>query len=166
MNVTSFGLAVALLVCAVPPPALAQAGDAARGAAEILPKFVRAWSHSDANGIAALFAPDADFVNPWGTYAAGRQEIAAFYEAAFQNGFAGSKGEAEIVAVRELSPGLAIIDAQWRISGAKMPDGTPRPDEKGILACVVGEASAGWRILALRENASATDISPLTANKK
>lgn len=163
MITVPLGLALAVL-CAASLPAAAGTPDAARAAADILPKFMQAWSHSDADGIAAFFAPDADFVSPWGTRATGRHEIAAFYKAAFENGFAGSKGEADIVAVRSLSPTLAIIDARWRIVNARMPDGTPRPDEKGILASVIAKTSAGWRIVALRENASATEIAPLLAD--
>ncbi len=144
-------------------PALAAQGDrtAEEGAHLALAKFMAAWSAGDAKALAALFAPDADFINPWGTHARGRDEIGAFYAGAFARGFAGSKGEGDLVSVRTLSKNTLLVDGRWRITGAKNEDGTPRPDEKGILAAVLQKGDAGWQILALRENTSATDIVPL-----
>jgi len=58
--------------------------------------------------------------------------------------------------------GLAPIDARWSISGAKMPNDNSRPEERGILTAIVADTGSGWKILALRENASASDISPMS----
>jgi ketosteroid isomerase-like protein len=65
--------------------------------------------------------------------------------------------------VRSIAPKLALIDGQWRISGAKNPDGSPRAVEQGILTAVIKRTAQGWRILAWRENASATKITPFAS---
>lgn len=162
-----FFYALAILACATPAytPATAQTRDVdLRQAADaLMNRFMQAWSASDAQRLSSLFASDADFINPWGTHAISRVEIESFYASALRSGFAGSKGEGDILSVRALSRDIAIIDARWRILGAHMPDGSPRADEKGILAAIIGRAGdGGWQILALRENASAADITALS----
>ena len=159
MNLNALIIAAALALAAT--PALAGENDAQTAAGALLAKFMNAWSASDATALSALFAPDADFINPWGTHAAGRDQIRAFYAGAFSMGYAGSKGEGELISARALNDGMAVIDGRWRITGAKNQDGSPRPDEKGILVAVIGRTGSEWRILALRENTSATDVAPL-----
>lgn len=165
MNLATLLVAASLTFAAA--PAFAADGDAAaqQEAGALLTKFMAAWSASDANALSSLFATDADFVNPWGTYARGRDAIKTFYAGAFSMGYAGSKGEGALVSVRALSDNLAVIDGRWRISGAKNQDGTARTDEKGILVAVIGKRGDDWQILALRENTSATDITPLAVTR-
>jgi uncharacterized protein (TIGR02246 family) len=160
MNWNALLLAASLTLAAA--PAFAADQDAAQSAAgALLGRFMAAWSASDAAALSSLFAPDADFINPWGTHASGREEIRAFYAGAFSMGYAGSKGEGDLIAVRELGDGVAMIDGRWRITGAKNEDGSPRADEKGTLVAVIAKRGADWQILALRENTSATDVVPL-----
>lgn len=160
MSLNAFALAMVLLASS---PSAASAGNEEMkvAASGLLDRFAKAWSATDAHALAALFATDADFINPWGVKAEGRWEIEAFYAGAFRQGFAGSKGEGRLVAVRAVSPEFGLIDARWRITNAKMPDGSPRADEQGILVGLIEKTENGWRILAMRENASATDIVPL-----
>jgi len=138
-------------------------GVVPNAAHEIVAAYARAWNAGNPLGIAQLFAGNGDFINPEGIHAGGRREIEAFYAAAFKSGYTGSKGEGGIIAVRAIAPTLAIIDGQWRISGAKKPDGSPRAVERGILTGVIERTAHGWRILALRETASATKIIPLAS---
>jgi len=165
MNPMPLFVAATITLCAAPAVAQDDAGDARAGAEAILARFMRTWSASDAKGLAALFAPNADFINPYGDLARGPEEIAAFYAGAFARGYAGTKGEGELVSLRVLAPGLALIDGRWRIGGHKNQDGSLRPDERGILAAVISRTPAGWRILALRENASATEIKSIGAGQ-
>lgn len=147
----------------IPAGARSVSDGASRAAREISAAYVLAWNAGDPHRIAQLFARNADFINPDGIHADGRREIQAFYASAFQSGYTGSKGEGGIVAVRAIARTLAIIDGQWRISGAKNPDGSPRAVEQGILTGIIERTAHGWRILALRESASATKIVPLAS---
>ena len=165
MNAFSLAAAGIMLACIVPATAQPTQSELRAAASALVDRFMAAWSQSDAQALAALFAADADFINPWGTKAVGRDEIAAFYAGAFKSGFAGSKGTGDLVSVRAIAPDLMLIDARWRIAGAKMPDGAPRADEQGILVALVGRTANGWQILALRENASATEITALAASR-
>jgi uncharacterized protein (TIGR02246 family) len=115
----------------------------------LVAKFTQAWDAGDAKGLAALFAPGADLVTPDGKVISGRANIEAFYAYVFAHGYAGVKAEATVVVTRTLAPDLDIVDARWSI-GDK---------EKGIMAAVLCRNADGWRILALRENRGATDLS-------
>jgi uncharacterized protein (TIGR02246 family) len=165
LNLMPFFVAATITLCATPAFGQDDDGGARAGAESILAQFMRTWSANDAKGLAALFAPSADFINPYGDLARGPDEIAAFYAGAFARGYAGTKGEGELVWVRLLAPGLALIDGRWRIGGHKNQDGSLRPDERGILVAVISRTPAGWRILALRENASATEIKAIGAGQ-
>jgi len=149
-------LLATLLLAAFAAPAAAEDPSA------LLDQFMKAWSESDAKSIAALFAGDADFVNPDGYKASGRDAIEAFYASAFVRGYAGSRGAGEVVSQREVAPGLVLIDGRWSIAGARTETGAPRPAEQGILSALVRKDSEGWRIVALRETNSATDFHPLS----
>jgi uncharacterized protein (TIGR02246 family) len=131
--------------------------------ARMLAGFMRAWSASDPGALAELFSDDADLVTPDGTVARGRQEIMAFYTAAFAHGYHGSTGAGHLEHVRQIAPGLVLVDARWSIDGAHKPDGSPRAKEQGILVSLVGLQDGIWRVLAMRESASATALSPLSA---
>jgi uncharacterized protein (TIGR02246 family) len=163
MNLGALIIAASLTLAAT--PALAAQTDAQSAAGTLLQEFMAAWSASDATALSSLFATDADFINPWGTRASGREEIKAFYAGAFSMGYAGSKGEGELISARAFNDDMALIDGRWRITGAKNQDGSPRADEKGILVAVIGRRGAEWQILALRENTSATDVTPLAAGR-
>ncbi len=140
--------------------ALAGSAQAADDPGALLPRFMQAWSASDAKGIAALFAPDADLVTPDGIKASGRTAIEAFYTAVFARGYAGSQGVGEVISTRLIAPDLALIDGRWNISGAKTETGAARAIQSGILAAVLRRQSDGWHIVALREGNGASDFHP------
>lgn len=162
MNMMSIALAAAIGLGAVPAFAQDGATDARSGAETLLAQFAGAWIKADGAALASLFAADADLITPYGDLARGHDEIQAFYAGAFKRGYAGSQARGDLVSVRLLAPDVALIDARWTIGAATKGDGTARPEEKGILVGVLGKSTGGaWQILALRENASATDIKPI-----
>jgi uncharacterized protein (TIGR02246 family) len=137
-------------------PARSQNSDATA----LVASFMQAWNVADAKCLGALFAPDADLVTPTGVHSRGRAAIESFYASAFARGYAGSKGQGEIMHTRALSPDIALIDARFSITGARNQDGSTRRGESGILVAVIGRTSSGWQILALRENEGAADFTP------
>lgn len=156
----STSLFVAAVVCASVNCALAQSASPTlqHAALRMISNFTRAWHAGDAQALAQNFAPDADFIGPDGTRASGRRAIRAFYSSAFAHGYAGSRSTGDIRFVRKVAPDLAIVDAHWRIEGAKRTDGSPRASETGILVAMLRKRGEHWSILALRENEGASDI--------
>jgi len=147
-------LAIAMLCAALLGTAPAHADDASA----LVASFMQAWNAADAKGLGALFAPDADLITPTGIHSRGRAAIESFYASAFTRGYAGSKGQGEIVHERALSPDISLIDARFSISGARDQNGSARAGEAGILVAVLGRTPSGWQILALRENEGAADF--------
>jgi uncharacterized protein (TIGR02246 family) len=76
-----------------------------------------AWNAGDSAAIAATFAPDGRLVDPLGDEWDGREAISAAYQEYFGGLLAGTTTEIVIASVRELAPGLAVVDGWQTISG-------------------------------------------------
>ena len=128
------------------------------GISRTLAACVKSWDRSDAAAIASQFEPDGDFVSPDGMYASGRSAVRSFYSAAFANGYAHSRGDFAIRSVRLVGSNLAIVDGVWTIAGAHDRTGKHRSPERGLAVALLRNHPTGWKIVALREQASATDL--------
>lgn len=122
--------------------------------------YIAAWNAADAKKISTNFIADGDFINPTGFHARGPTEIEAFYAQAFAAGYAHSKATFTPRVVRMIAPGVAAIDGEWTISGARKPTGQSIPDESGIANAIVVKTPRGWKVSLLREQSSATKITP------
>jgi uncharacterized protein (TIGR02246 family) len=80
-------------------------------------ELCKAWNDGDTSGIAATFAPDGRLVDPLGDEWDGRDAVATAYREYFKTLLAGTTTEITIASVRELAPGLAIVDAWQTFSG-------------------------------------------------
>lgn len=124
----------------------------------LIPAFTDAWARSDAPGLASLFAPDGDLMIPTGNLFSGREAISVFYASVFVNGYRGSKGAGEIARVRFVQPNVAVGDGTWSITGVHDKDGKEAAAERGVFTFVAVKQGDQWRISALREQTSATDL--------
>lgn len=124
----------------------------------IVRDFAARWRTANAHGLSDLFALDADLVIPTGEIVAGRPAIRAFYDGVFKAGYAGSQSGGDVVRLRSLAPDLGIVDATWFITGARTPAGGPQPAERGVLTAILRHDGDAWRIVALREQTSATTL--------
>ena len=120
--------------------------------------YIDAWNRADAEGIASQFVADGDLVAPDGTRASGQAAIRAFYAAAFQRGYSGSRAGISVVAMRAIRRDVIIADGTWFIENARTPDGAVAPREEGVATLVAVKALGGWRVSAVREQTSATAI--------
>jgi uncharacterized protein (TIGR02246 family) len=120
-------------------------------------QFLSAWGHADARSIAALFLTDADLVIPTGQLFSGSDTIRAFYQSAFDSGYAASSAEAAILQARLVSTGVCLLDGTWRITGARHGDG-PAPEESGVFSALLVYQQGAWKISALREQSSAEKL--------
>lgn len=77
----------------------------------------QAWNAGDTPAIAATFAPDGRLVDPLGDEWDGRDAVAAAYQEYFTGLLAGTTTEIDIASVRDLAPGLAVVDGWQTISG-------------------------------------------------
>jgi uncharacterized protein (TIGR02246 family) len=133
--------------------------DVAEGAIRTLSQnYIDAWNRADAEGIASQFVADGDLVAPDGIRASGHAAIRAFYAAAFQRGYSGSRAGISVVAMRVIRRDVIIVDGTWFIENARTPGGAIAPREEGVATLVAVKAPGGWRVSAVREQTSATAI--------
>jgi uncharacterized protein (TIGR02246 family) len=157
---TSFLLmSFALVSFFLAPPAKAQSPKS--DLQILLSQFVTAWGKSDSGGIAALFDENSDLVIPDGLLVEGRDAIQKFYASAFERGYRGSHGTASIKHTRQIGPGIAVADGEWRIDGAVI-NGRAEAPEVGIFSVVATRRAGGWAISSLREQTSAHNLIRLT----
>ena len=79
------------------------------------------YNKHDAPGIANLYRPDGDRINPQGQFAAGRVEVQKQYEAIFENeADPQSAPQQSTMIIRFLRPDVALLDGKWE---AELPSG-------------------------------------------
>ncbi len=118
---------------------------------EVVSSFVRNWNQGDAGVMAGLFETDADYFQPFGSYARGREAIHALLR---KTPFA-ELGTLELVKskptrMRFLNPCLAFVEWEARLSNA----GTVRARLLLVAIVVPGVSAAGdsqeWSFSAFR----------------
>lgn len=125
--------------------------------AQTLDRLVDAWNTHDAHAFALTFTDDADFTNVAGAHAQGRANVEAFHAPMFAGIFKDSHQTGKIRSIRFLKPDLAAVDIEWEMTGAKSPDGKPRPYRRGLLNWVMAkQADGSWLILVVH-NTELTD---------
>jgi uncharacterized protein (TIGR02246 family) len=80
-----------------------------------------AWSAQDPVGTAAMYGVDGRLIDPFGREHDGRDRIEQAFEENFRTVLAGSTTTIEVQSVRELVPGLAVVDALQTFTGG-LPD--------------------------------------------
>jgi uncharacterized protein (TIGR02246 family) len=114
---------------------------------EVVHAFAECWNRHDMNAFAALFAPDAEFVNVVGLWWKGRDEIRKAHEFAHATMFWNSRLTVTEVAVRFPAADLAIARARWVLEGHLAPDGSALPTRTGVLLNLLARSAAGWHIV-------------------
>jgi uncharacterized protein (TIGR02246 family) len=117
----------------------------------VVERYNEAFNHHDAQAVAALYAPDADFTNMYGGSQHGRPAIEKVYATLFSGRLKEAHRNDTVKSVRMLGPGLAVMDSNWEMSGTISPNGTPSPVRKGMLTCVMAERGGKWYILVFHE---------------
>ena len=125
--------------------------------ARTVERFTDAWNRHDAHAFSLTFTDDADFTNVAGEHAKGRANVESFHAPAFAGIFKDSHQTAKIRSIRFLNAHLAAVDVDWEMSGAKSPDGTPRPARKGLLNWVMARQSDGAWLIEIMHNTELTD---------
>ncbi|GAB3705551.1 SgcJ/EcaC family oxidoreductase [Nocardiopsis oceani] len=111
-------------------------------------RFAQAWNEGDADGIAALFAPDADFVNVVGLWWRDREAIRRAHEHGLRVIFPGTTMRVSGIRVRMLGDDAAVVHCRWSVDGQVMPDGSSADRRRGVFTFVVRAAPEGWTAVA------------------
>ena len=128
------------------------------GPADIAARFADAWNRHDMAAFAALFHPDASFVNRFGTYWRGVEQIVADHDPIHRTIYSDSTLTNEVADIDPISDDAAILHIWSRLSaGAAHPAGPHRIDT--MILAVVRRRGGEWRIQALE---NVTLVNPRT----
>lgn len=105
-----------------------------------------AWNNHDAEALAALVAPDVEFVTVAGLWLRGRDDFHAHHRQLHRTQMSTSTWTTVGATLRMLGDGHALQHVEWRIEGDRDPDGSPRLPRQGIFTWVL-QLQTGTRIL-------------------
>jgi uncharacterized protein (TIGR02246 family) len=109
--------------------------------------FQDAWNRHDTKAMAATFAEDAVFINPSGRTARGRAEIQKLFEEEQRGPLQGTQFSHRLTGVREVAPGVAFVDEEATISGARDPSGLGLPDQHVHAAMLLAKQGDRWVVV-------------------
>jgi len=106
-----------------------------------------AWNRHDLTAMGELYRTDADFVNIFGGYLRGRDEIVREHIERHRLMFAAARMANTAPVVRTLTPTLALARVAWTMRGITAPDGKPAPDREGLMLHVLEHIDGEWSII-------------------
>jgi uncharacterized protein (TIGR02246 family) len=117
--------------------------------------FEAAWNAHDMAALGALFNEDATFVNRFGHYVRGVNEIVALHVPIHETIYRDSTLDNELIDVTQIADGAAVIHFWSRLAaGAAHPAGPHEVDT--LIMAVLTRQNEIWRIQAL-ENVTLTN---------
>jgi uncharacterized protein (TIGR02246 family) len=125
-----------------PPPRAERATIAG-----VVAALTDAWNRHDLEAMGELYRADADFVNIFGGYLRGRDEIVREHTERHKVMFAGARMANTAPMIRSLTPTLALARVAWTMRGITGPDGKPAADREGLMLHVLEQAAGEWSIV-------------------
>lgn len=117
---------------------------------ELYDQFEAAWNRHDPKAIAAMWTIDGDHVEPDGTVAKGRDQVEALMVKQHETIFKDTTLGLTINDVWFVTANVALVDGDYEVTGAKLPDGTPIPARKGHVTAILLRERGDWSIAASR----------------
>jgi uncharacterized protein (TIGR02246 family) len=121
---------------------------------QVLQAFEDGWNRHDMEACFSSYATDADFVNVLGAWWRGRGEIVREHAERHRNVFRESTLRTTQVAIRFLTPRIAIVHMGWELTGARTPEGNDIPIRRGVMTKTMSRREGQWRV----EAAQNTDV--------
>jgi len=120
--------------------------------------FTQAWMARDGEALAALFVPDADFVNVVGIWWEDQSAIAKAHSYALTSFFSETRLSPGRIKTRMLGENHAVVHCRFHLAGQTAPDGSAAAPRSTIIVFVLTRAEDGWKAV----TAQNTDIVPGT----
>jgi uncharacterized protein (TIGR02246 family) len=122
---------------------------------EMPEEFEKAWNSHEMTALASLFCEDATFVNRFGHYVRGIQDIVSLHAPIHETIYSDSTMENEVIATIDLGNDAAVVHCWSRLTVGKAHPAGPHAVDTVILA-VLRLQSRGWLIQSL-ENVTLTN---------
>jgi uncharacterized protein (TIGR02246 family) len=103
-----------------------------------------------------LYRADADFVNIFGGYLQGRDEIVREHTERHKVMFAAARMANTAPLIRQLTPTLALARVAWTMRGITGLDGKLAADREGLMLHVLEQVSGEWSIVTTQN----TELAP------
>ncbi len=134
----------ALAMSATPSNAASADEDAIRQQYET---YDRAWNSGDTHQLGALWATDADHVEPDGRVLTGRAAIENALADRLRTDLKGTQSKQQIKSIRFLTPEVATVDTAYIVTGAHDASGKPLPAIHGRYLDIWQKRDGAWRIV-------------------
>lgn len=125
------------------------AGEA--GIKQALSDYIDGFNHHDGVATAAEFAEDADRTTVRGDVSHGRSTIEKSYVSLFGGMLKNAHRTATVKSIRFLTPEIALVDADYELSGRTTNSGAEQPPVKGLLSLVMTKHDGKWLITDFHE---------------
>jgi uncharacterized protein (TIGR02246 family) len=148
----TIGLAASLIAFGFSRTGWAQTNQAVEsGVKQALTDYIDGFNHHDASAVAAAFAEDAERTTVRGDVSHGRSAIEKSYAGLFGGILKNAHRTATLKSVRFLTPEIALVDADYEITGRTTSSGTEQPQAKGLLSLVMTKHGDKWLITDFHE---------------
>jgi uncharacterized protein (TIGR02246 family) len=117
---------------------------------ELYNKFEDGWNKHDVNTMADMWTLDGDHREPDGHMAKGREEVRALFKKQHETVFKNTVLDLSIEDVWFVTADVSLIDGNYSVAGAVLPDGTELPARRGHLTAVLLKEGPTWAITASR----------------
>ena len=88
---------------------------------DIIESYTKAWNDHEGKGFGEGYAKDADFVNIFGMYFVGKDEIEFRHVKILQSFLKDSKLDILSTKLREVQPGLVVAIVKWKVDKFRQP---------------------------------------------
>jgi uncharacterized protein (TIGR02246 family) len=108
-------------------------------------QLLQAWGRGDAEGYAALFTTDAEYIGFDGSHTVGRDAIARSHRPLFERWLRGTRLVGRVMQIRFLGPDAAVVHA----TGSTVFPGEerPRPSRDSMQTLVAVREDGDWRFV-------------------
>jgi uncharacterized protein (TIGR02246 family) len=151
-HLLTIGLAASLTAFAFSGTAWAQTNPAGEsGIKQALADYIDGFNHHDATAVAAEFAEDAERTTVRGDVSHGRGAIEKSYAGLFGGMLKNAHRSATVKSIRFLTPEIALVDANYELTGRTTNSGAEQPPAKGLLSLVMTKHGDKWLITDFHE---------------
>jgi len=109
-----------------------------------------AWNRHDVATLSGMWAIDGDHLEPDGTRAKGRDAVTKLFRRQHDTVFKETSLDMNIEDVWFHGENMAIVDGNYVLNGAKLPDGTPLAARRGHFTAVLLHEDGRWQVAASR----------------
>lgn len=120
---------------------------------QLVANFSASFNNKDAHACAMLFADDGELTTVRGETTHGRADLEKHYQTVFSTFLKNAHRTDTVRSVRFLTPTIASVDTDWKLTGATSPNGTePAPAvREGLLTWIVTKRDGRWSITLFHE---------------